>query len=188
MNKYSAYIHTLYIELENKADLLPLSHKMLNDDTLSDKDKSILQKEWWILSDYALHCKTVECQEDIIAYGKERIASTSNVFLLTRYYHVLYNLTNNNEYCKNAIANYIIIFKQHVAHNETGIRHEINRVLDWIIQLSRRIRLDLSSVKDLLISCLQSDLVCDEIKHRILVSIKGNYVKVKYDKRILAAI
>ena len=38
MNKYSAYIHTLYIELENKADLLPLSHKMLNDDTLSDKD------------------------------------------------------------------------------------------------------------------------------------------------------
>ena len=83
MNKYSAYIHTLYIELENKADLLPLSHKMLNDDTLSDKDKSILQKEWWILSDYALHCKTVECQEDIIVYGKERIASTSNVFLLT---------------------------------------------------------------------------------------------------------
>lgn len=179
MNKYSAYIHTLYIELENKADLLPLSHKMLNDDTLSDKDKSILQKEWWILSDYALHCKTVECQEDIIAYGKERIASTSNVFLLTRYYHVLYNLTNNNEYCKNAIANYIIIFKQHVAHNETGIRHEIYRVLDWIIQLSRRIRLDLSSVKDLLISYLQSDLVSDEIKHRILVSIKGNYNKWK---------
>ena len=179
MRKCSDYIHTLYNELENKTDLSQLSHKMLNDDTISDTDKSTLQKEWWILSDYALHCKTVECKEDIIAYGKERIASTSNVFLLTRYNHVLYNLTNNGEYCRNAIANYIIIFNQHVAHNETGIRHEVNQVLDWIIRLSIRIRLDLSSFKDLLISYLQSDLVCDDIKHRILVSIKGNYNKWK---------
>lgn len=179
MRKYSDYINNLYNKLENKTDLSQLSYKMLKDDTLSDTDKCIIQKEWWILSDYALHCKTVEGQEKIIAHGKERIASTSNVFLLARYNHVLYNLTNNGEYCRNAIAYYIIIFKQHVAHNEAGIRHEVNQVLDWIIQLSIRIRLDLSHVKDLLISYLRSDIVRDDIKHRILVSIKGNYNKWK---------
>ena len=104
MRKYSDYINNLYNKLENKTDLSQLSYKMLKDDTLSDTDKCIIQKEWWILSDYALHCKTVEGQEKIIAHGKERIASTSNVFLLARYNHVLYNLTNNGEYCRNAIA------------------------------------------------------------------------------------
>ena len=150
---------------------------MLNDDTLSDTDKSILQKEWWILSDFALHRKTVEIQEDIVAYGKERIASTSNVFLLARYNHVLYNLTNNGNYCRNAITNYMVIFKQHVSNNDIGIRHEIYHVLDWIIQLSLRVRLDLSSARDLVISYLKSKTVNDDIKRWILVSIKDNYGK-----------
>ena len=93
-------IRKLYAELESKSDLKELPYKKIQDESLSEKERIVLQKEWWILSDYATRCDNVHNQEEIVTYAKERVASTSNIFLLARYNHVLYNLTKKGENCK----------------------------------------------------------------------------------------
>lgn len=168
-------IRKLYAELESKSDLEELPYKKIQDESLSEKERIVLQKEWWILSDYATRCDNVHNQEEIVTYAKERVASTSNIFLLARYNHVLYNLTKKGENCKAAITNYISIFKQYVFRNDKEIGYDAYLILNCIIQLSKRIRRDLSDVEELILTYLKSDDITDKIKQWILDSIKYNY-------------
>lgn len=177
MVEYSAYIKNFYTDLELKSDLKNFDYKKLRDSSLSEDDRSILQKEYWILSDYAINCSDIKCKDKIIDYGKVRLDLTSNIYLLSRYNHVLYNLTKNTLFCKNTINNYNQIFKQYVEKEVDG--YEIHLVLDWIIRLSKRIRLDMSSLEETILSYLKSNDIRDNIKHWILVSLKDNYDKWK---------
>ena len=175
--EYSNYIKKFYNKLESKSDLDDLDSKILHNDSLLEDDRSILQKEYWILSDYAINCSDIKCKDEIIDYGKVRLDLTSNIYLLSRYNHVLYNLTKNTLFCENAINNYNQIFKQYVDKKVDG--YEIHLVLNWIIRLSKRIRLDLSSLEATILSYLKSNDIENNIKHWILVSIKDNYDKWK---------
>ena len=172
-------IRKLYAELECKSDLEELPYKRIQDDSLSEKERIVLQKEWWILSDYAILCDNVHNQEEIVTYAKERVASTSNIFLLARYNHTLYNLTKNGVFCKNAIDNYILIFNQYAVQTDEEIGYDTYLVLNWIVMLSKRIRRDLSDVESLALRYLKSDDIIDSTKRWILASIKENYKKWK---------
>lgn len=177
MIEYSDYIKDFYKELELKSNLENFDYKKLRDSSLSQDDKYILQKEYWLLSDFATNCDNIHNKDEIIKYGEERLKTTSNIYLLSRYNHALYNLTKNSLYCKNAINNYCQVFKQYISTNICG--YEIHLVLDWIIKLSKRIRLDMSSLEDTILSYLKTTGIKDDIKHWLLVSIKDNYDKWK---------
>ena len=177
MIEHSDYIKKVHEELDSKSDLENFDYKKLRDSSLSEDDRCILQKEYWLLSDFAINCNEVHNKEEIIEYGKKRLEATSNIYLLSRYNHVLYNLTKNTLFCKNAINNYNQIFKQYVEKEVDG--YEIHLVLDWIIRLSKRIRIDMSSLEETILSYLKSNDIGDNIKHWILVSIKDNYDKWK---------
>lgn len=168
-----------YSKLESKSDLEELPIKITIDESSSEIVKAILYKEWWILSDYAANNNSNNCPAEIVKYGIDRIASTSNIFLLARYNHVLYNLTNDGSYCQTAVNNYIQILKLYVDKNKKGKGYEIHLVLNWIIQLSLRIRLELTSVEKLVITFLMSNSVITETKIWLLDSIKENYNKWK---------
>ena len=79
------------------------------------------------------------------------------------------------ENCKAAITNYISIFKQYVFRNDKEIGYDAYLILNCIIQLSKRIRRDLSDVEELILTYLKSDDITDNIKQWILDSIKYNY-------------
>ena len=114
MIEHSDYIKKVYEELDSKSDLENFDYKKLRNSSLSEDDRCILQKEYWLLSDFAINCNEVHNKDEIIEYGKKRLEATSNIYLLSRYNHVLYNLTKNTLFCKNAITNYSQIFKQYV--------------------------------------------------------------------------
>lgn len=177
MIEHSDYIKKVHEELDSKSDLENFDYKKLRDNSLSEDDRCILQKEYWLLSDFAINCNEVHNKEEIIEYGKKRLEATSNIYLLSRYNHVLYNLTKNTLFCKNAITNYSQIFKQYVEKEVDG--YEIHLILDWIIKLSKKIRLDMSSLEETILSYLKSNDIRDNIKHWILVSLKDNYDKWK---------
>lgn len=177
MIEHSDYIKKVHEELDSKSDLENFDYKKLRDSSLSEDDRCILQKEYWLLSDFAINCNEVHNKEEIIEYGKKRLEATSNIYLLSRYNHVLYNLTKNTLFCKNAITNYSQIFKQYVEKEVDG--YEIHLILDWIIKLSKKIRLDMSSLEETILSYLKSNDIRDNIKHWILVSLKDNYDKWK---------
>ena len=70
----------------------------------------------------AINCNEVHNKEEIIEYGKKRLEATSNIYLLSRYNHVLYNLTKNTLFCENAINSYNQIFKQYVDKKVDGYK------------------------------------------------------------------
>ena len=177
MIEHSDYIKKVYEELDSKSDLENFDYKKLRNSSLSEDDRCILQKEYWLLSDFAINCNEVHNKDEIIEYGKKRLEATSNIYLLSRYNHVLYNLTKNTLFCKNAITNYSQIFKQYVEKEVDG--YEIHLILDWIIKLSKKIRLDMSSLEETILSYLKSNDIRDNIKHWILVTLKDNYDKWK---------
>jgi len=177
--KNEDFLKELYSILEKKTDLEELDYKDIHSATLSDQEKTTFQKEWWILSDYATRCENVNGQDEIIQYGKKRIASTSNIFLLARYNHVLYNLTKDGDYCKSAVAFYVLIFKKYVSKNDKKVSCDIHLVLNDIIQLSKRTKISLSPIENLVIAFLKSTDIIDETKRWILVSVKENYSKWK---------
>lgn len=55
MIEHSDYIKNVYEELESKFDLENFDYKKLRDSSLSEDDRRILQKEYWILSDYEIN-------------------------------------------------------------------------------------------------------------------------------------
>lgn len=178
MIETSDYIKKLYLKLEVKSDLKGLDFKWMHNDALTEQDKAIVQKEYWLLSDYVLNSEDVNGKDEIIHYGRNRRENTSNVYLLARYNHVLYNLTNNTIYCKDAIENYTIVLKQHMAStNKNG--YDVHLVLNWIIKLSKKVRLDMSSMEELILSYLKANDIANETKYWILESLKNNYSKWK---------
>lgn len=177
MEEFSDYIKDLYAKLESKTDLKGLDYGLLHDASLSENDRIILQKELWILSDIAIMKDCINYKYDIIEYGIYRIGVTSNIYLLSRYNHVLFNLTKNTLFCKNAINNYIQIFRQYIEEKQEG--YKIHLILDWIIKLSTKIRFDLTLTENLVLSILNSNSIDDNIKRWILVTIKDNYSKWK---------
>ena len=167
----SDQIKNLYSELDGKSDLDELDSKIVHDAS-SEEERGILQKELWFLSDYALRCKNINYKDELISYGKERLGQTSNIFLLARYNHVLHNLTKDTRYCETAVDNYILIFKHYVESKKDG--YSIYEVLDWIIKLSNKIRLEMQSIQDLILHYLRATAVEDRTKIWILTALEEN--------------
>lgn len=88
-------------------------------------------------------------------------------------------MTKNNGYCKSAIENYKAIFIQYIESKNEQIGYKTHVVLNDIICLSRRIKMDLSDMEAIIEKCLRSNDIPNGIKYWILVSIKGNYDKWK---------
>ena len=168
----SDHIKNLYSELDDKSDLDELDIKKLHDASFTEQERGIMQKEFWLLSDYALRCKDINHKNELIRYGKERLEQTSNIFLLARYNHALHNLTKDTRYSETAIKNYILIFKHYVKSKKDG--YCIYEVLDWIIKLSKKIRLDMQSTQDMILHYLRATDVEDRTKIWILKGLKEN--------------
>lgn len=171
--KTSDCIRSLYSELDNKSNLDELDIKRIHDASLSKQERGIMQKEFWLLSDYALRCKDINNNDELIRYGKERLGQTSNIFLLARYNHVLHNLTKDTRYCKTSVDNYILIFKHYVKSKKDG--YCIYEVLDWTIKLSKKIRLDMHPIQDMTLHYLRATDVEDKTKIWILKALEENY-------------
>lgn len=172
MIEHLNYINNLYSELELKDDLEELDYKKLNDTSLLDADRVVLQKELWLLSDYAIHIDNVNGKDEIVDYSNKRLKSTSNIYLLARYNHVLYNLTKNTIFCKSAINNYMLILEQNIDREING--YNIHLVLDWILKLSKRIKLKIPFLIEKIHAYLLNKEVSDSVKIWILDSLKHN--------------
>lgn len=178
MIEISDYIKDLYSKLEAKSDLEELEIEWMHDDSLTEQERAIVQKEYWLLSNYALNSEDVNGKDEIIQYGRNRRENTSNIYLLARYNHVLYNLTKNTIYCKDAIENYTTVLKQYItSDNKNG--YDVHIVLDWIIKLSKKVKLNMSAMEELILAYLKSNDIADKTKHWILASLKDNYAKWK---------
>lgn len=172
-------IKKLYAEIEKKYDYDEINFDEFLDDIHSEEEKSIIGKERWILSTNSIYHGDAIDSEELVEYMKSRLGHTSNIFLLSRYNHVLYNLTKNNEYCKNAIENYKAIARQYFESNDSNIGYRMHIVLNTIICLSKKIKLDLLDIEKAINNYLKSNNICDDIKFWILDSIKDNYDKWK---------
>lgn len=177
MIETSDYIKELYAKLETTSNFERLGSEWTRNSS-TEQEKFIVWTENRFLTDSVLNSEDINGKDELILYGKNRRNNTSNVYLLARYNHVLCHLTNNREFCKDAIKNYTIVFKQYIASkNENGYNAYL--VLNWIIKLSKKVRLDMSSMEELILAYLCADDITNETKRWILESLKDNYSKWK---------
>ncbi len=109
-----------------------------------------------------------------------RLSQTKNNFLISRYAHLLYQITNNNKYAIRALDNYELLI------NATPISDlkSINEIIYATIYLSKRIRHNQEKYKTIFINLL--DKAPNESKPHILGALIDNKTITKEDKITLA--
>lgn len=101
LNKKSMKINIFLKRLEQKSDLDPI--KLCSFE--NEEELSVAQKEVLAFDKKGFPDEFKE-KEELINYYTERIELTKNKYLLSRYYHQLYLLTNDPKYCTEALKQY----------------------------------------------------------------------------------
>lgn len=170
----------IYAKLEETLGVSDFNYIKLINDYKTEDDKTTIDKEYVIYINYQHRFDENIDKKDLIEYVKKRITHTSNIFLLSRYNHFLYNSTLRQEYCQAAINMYILILHTIIKQNLESIYHDILDVLNYIINLGKTIKADLTTIKESIISYLKTDNISRIIQFHILMSIKDNYKKWKF--------
>ena len=147
--------------------------------TSEDEIRSI-RTEYWVLSGGLIPEQEDTDRNNCVDYLQNRIKGiTQNNFLLSRYYNALYELTNNQKYCKEAIKSSYSLFNYYISHEEPNYIKAYQE-LGYVFRMSRRIKADQTLIESDLVSLLKGDTVPDLTKYWILYAIKTNYNCCKY--------
>ena len=147
----------VYAKLEETLGVSDFNYIKLINDYKTEDDKTTIDNEYVIYINYQHRFDENIDKKDLIEYVKKRITHTSNIFLLSRYNHFLYNSTLRQEYCQAAINMYILILHTIIKQNLESIYHDILYVLNYIINLGKTIKADLTTIKESIISYLKTD-------------------------------
>lgn len=170
----------LYQSLENLYEFRGDIFMGLLDKCTSENEIRSIRTEYWALSGGLIPEQEDTDKNNCVDYLQNRIKGiTQNDFLLSRYYNALYELTNNQKYCKEAIKSSYSLFNYYILHEEP---HYIKayQELGYVFRMSRRIKADKTQIESDLVTLLKCDTVPDLTKYWILYAIKTNYNDCKY--------
>ena len=177
----TSVLYGLYQSLEDLYEFRgDLFMGLLDKCTSEDEIKSI-KIEYWVLSGGLTSAQENSNKSNCIDYLLNRIKGVSrNHFLLSKYYDALHALTNNREYCKEAINSTYALFNYYLSHEEPHYKYYACQTLGYVFKMSRKIKVDQSQIESDLVSILKDDTVPDLTKYWILYAIKTNYEYCKY--------
>lgn len=174
-------LNGLYQSLENLYEFRGDLFTGILDKCTSEDEIKIVRIEYWVLSGGLRQVLEDADKDTSIVYLQNRIKGmVQNHFLLSKYYDALYALTNNREYCKEAIKSTYALFNYYLSHEESHYKYYACQTLGYVFKMSRKIKVDQSQIESDLVSLLKDDKVPDITKYWILYAIKNNYKYCKY--------
>lgn len=183
MKEDSVTLDAYYSEIENISELI--THTYISfPENATEKEMFYLRVEYWAQT-VIVEDSIVEMFGDKIKEVKDylttRISDTSNVILKAKYNNFVFILTKNNSYCQEAILYYQKALK--AAFQDTSKEYyelRVDEIFEKILELSCRIKYQLSELKKQIVGYLSDDIIADRLKTRLFLSvIDRNIFKAK---------
>ncbi len=172
----------LYNYLENKHDLDSFD---LPDYTFVKQDQILANLEKWAFFNIDAILDSIEIQENktsVIEYFSKRITETKNIYLLSRYFHLLYLFNHKKELCEKAILNYKLIISKLSINSSNA--YDCYEVFILVLSLSSvQKKLIISEIKPMLTNLTQNGN--DDLKYWLVQIIAESKLDSNTEKEFI---
>ena len=103
-----------------------------------------------------------------IDYIKSRLAKVENTWIKSRYSHILWNITKNNQYAKISIDCYLSNIESLINNPDIERYNEIDTFVECLLLLGEKTKIDASTIKLKIFELLKSKVIPNYIKSRVL--------------------
>lgn len=115
-----------------------------------------------------------------IAYLQERVNSVTNVWIKSRYSHVLWNITKNNQYAKIAIDSYLKSIDDLANNSGTDRFYKIPSFVECLLFIGEKSKQEVEIIKEKVINILKSSILPNYVKSHVLeIAIDNSLIKAK---------
>lgn len=115
-----------------------------------------------------------------ITYLRVRLNSVNNTWIKSRYSHVLWNITKNNQYAKTAIDSYLKSIDDLVNNPDTERFHTISTFVECLLFIGEKSKQEVELIKEKILSLLKSSVLPNYVKSHILeITIDNSLIKAK---------
>ncbi len=115
-----------------------------------------------------------------IDYLKGRLDSVNNSWIKSRYSHVLWQITKNNQYAKIAIDSYLKCIDDLFDNPDTERFHKVTTFVECLLFIGEKSKQELKLIKGKTLGLLKSDILPTYVKSHILeITIDNSLFKAK---------
>ena len=115
-----------------------------------------------------------------IDYLKGRLDLVNNSWIKSRYSHVLWQITKNNQYAKIAVDSYLKCIDDLVDNPDTERFHKVTTFVECLLFIGEKSKQELKLIKGKILGLLKSDILPTYVKSHILeITIDNPLIKAK---------
>ena len=171
----AALIH-FYSKIETEYEIESYSWNLFTDlDNISEQDRLLIRYENYALNIFNSDTlKKISAEsEQMITYFRQRVETTKNIHLLSKYYHFLLNISKNNSFASKAIECYQQVLAYYLSiHNQDFQTLHFSNTSGIIISISMRYKIQKESLKKQINNYLYNTTLSSKIKTFIFENIR----------------